>query len=136
MKKLLILSLIVIAAIAANAQPLVKGNLLGVHVMTIKLNPGYTMDQAIDFWVKKYIPVVDKEWGTKSYILKGIRGENKDKFGYLIVFKTEADRDKYFNKDGSSTDLKKKIDEKTKPIEDEFAKIGTFTTVYTDWIIQ
>ncbi|MEM7484675.1 MAG: hypothetical protein AAF348_05650 [Bacteroidota bacterium] len=38
----------------------------------------------------KYVP------GVKSYIIKGQRGDNKDKFAHLLIFDNEATRDFYF----------------------------------------
>jgi hypothetical protein len=45
-------------------------------------------------------------------------------------------RDKYYKKDGSFTDEGNEVMKKIQPVIDEFAPMGTFTTVYTDWVIQ
>jgi hypothetical protein len=137
MKKLFIIALLGLAVIAANGQSLQKGNLVGMHVITFSLKPGYTVDQAIDFYNNKYKPAVELSFpGMKSYIVKGIRGENENKIGQIEVFESEAVRDKYFKKDGSLTTAGNEAMEKIQPVMDEFAPMGTFTTVYTDWVIQ
>ena len=44
----------------AHAQELKKGNLVGTHHMTVKLEPGVTMDQFVDSYNKKDIPAAEK----------------------------------------------------------------------------
>jgi hypothetical protein len=137
MKNLFIIAILGLAVCAANGQSLKKGNLVGTHVITFDLKPGYTVDQAIDYFMKKYIPAAEKNIpGMKIYLVKGIRGENENKIGQIVVFETEAMRDKYYKKDGSFTDEGNEVMKKIQPFIDEFAPMGTFTTVYTDWVIQ
>jgi hypothetical protein len=137
MKNLFIVALLGLAVIAANGQSLQKGNLVGMHVITFNLNPGYTVDQAIDFYNNKYKPAAEASFpGMKAYILKGIRGENENKIGQIEIFESEAVRDKYYKKDGSLTEAGNESLEKMQPVMDEFAPMGTFTTVYTDWLVQ
>jgi hypothetical protein len=137
MKNLFIFILLFTAVCAVKGQSLQKGNLVGMHVITFDLKPGYTIDQAIDFIMKKYIPAAEKSFpGTKFYLVKGIRGENANRIGQIEVFESEAIRDKYFTKDGSLTDTGNEAMKKMQPVIDEYAPMGTYTTVYTDWIIQ
>lgn len=137
MKNLLIIAILGLAVCAANGQSLKKGNLVGMHVITFDLKPGYTVDQAIDFYNNKYKPAVEASFpGMKAYIVKGIRGENENKIGQIEVFESEAVRDKYYKKDGSLTDEGNEAMKKIQPVMDEFVPMGTFTTVYTDWVIQ
>jgi hypothetical protein len=137
MKKLFTILILLMAVSAAYNQPLQKGNLVGMHVITFELKPGYTVDQAIDFYNNKYKPAVEASFpGLKAYIAKGIRGENENKIGQIEVFESEAVRDKYYKKDGSLTDAGNEALKKIQPIMDEFVPMGTFTTVYTDWVIQ
>ncbi len=108
-----------------------------MHVITFELKPGYTVDQAIDFYNNKYKPAVEASFpGMKAYIVKGIRGENENRIGQIEVFESEAVRDKYYKKDGSLTDAGNEALKKIQPVMDEFVPMGTFTTVYTDWVIQ
>jgi len=74
--------------------------------------------------------------GWKFYLVKSIRGEIINSFGFIIVIKSEKERDLYFNADGSSTELGNSMTEKYKPIAAELKKLGTMTTTYTDWVIQ
>ena len=72
----------------------------------------------------------------KIYFTKAVRGENKNEFGMIVVFKDEAARDKYYNEDGNPNELSAKVMEELAPVTAEAEKIGTWTSSYTDWIIQ
>jgi hypothetical protein len=137
MKKLFIIAILCLAVCSAYGQSLKKGTLVGMHVITYQLNPNFTSEQAMDFFIKKYIPAAEAYFpGMKIYAVKGIRGENENKFGQIAVFESEAVRDKYYNKDGSLSDAGNEAMKKMQPVLDEFTPMGTFTTVYTDWVIQ
>jgi hypothetical protein len=84
----------------------------------------------------KVIPAYEKNYQMNCYLVKSIRGEFENCFGVIAVWQTEADRDKFYNKDGSNSDLGKAASEKMKPVYDELSKLGTATTKYTDWQIQ
>ena len=95
------------------------------------------MEQFLEFYKSKVIPEYEKnQVGWKFYIVKSMRGEIKNSFGFIIVIKSENDRDKYYNADGSYTELGNSLMEKYKPIIYELKKLGTITTTYTDWVIQ
>jgi len=136
MKKLLVITAFLLFAGIAFGQTLQKGNLIGVHVMSVELKPGATMDQFIDFFNKKAKPEWEKiHEGMKVFIMKGIRGENVDEIGMLYQFKDEAARDKSYNDDGSISEFGQKVQEKLAPILTEAGKIGTWTFKYTDWLV-
>src|SRR5665647_2225280 len=133
---LLFTTAIILLAGITFGQTLQKGNLIGVHVATIKLEPGVTVEQFIEFYKSKLIPEMEKnQIGWKYHLVKSIRGEIKNSVGMIIVIKSEKERDLYFNADGSSTELGNSLIEKYKPITDELKKLGTMTTTYTDWVI-
>ena len=137
MKKLILLSALVLAVGLAYGQNLQKGNFVGTHVMTLTPNQGVTMEQVTDYLTKTYLPEFEKtrpEW--KAYLTKGIRGENANSMGMIIVVKSEIDRDKYFNADGTINELATKANDKLKPFQDELSKLCTWTSKYTDWVIQ
>jgi hypothetical protein len=137
MKKLIFLTGLFLFTGITFGQGLQKGNLIGTHVVTVSLMPGVTMEKFMDFYKTKVIPEIEKNTpNMKEYLLKGIRGENKDSFGAIVVFKSSQERDKYYNADGSDTELGKSVNAKVKPVMDELGKLGTITSKYTDWIIQ
>ena len=128
--------LILLFGITATGQSLEKGNLVGTHVISVELKPGVTIEQWQKFIIEKYIPELEKNYqGFKLYLVKGIRGPNENRFGFLWVIKSEKQRDKYYNDDGSYNEQGLIIQEKLKPIMEETEKLGTFTYEYTDWIV-
>jgi hypothetical protein len=136
MKKLFLIVAVILIAGCTHGQTLQKGTFVGFHVMTINLDPNVTMNQFLDFYKTKVIPAYAKNYQMDCNLVKGIRGECENCYGVIAVWKTEADRDKFYNKDGSDSDLGKAASEKMKPVYDELSKFGTVTTKYTDWQIQ
>ena len=137
MKRLILFAALMFAVVLTYGQNLQKGNLVGVHVMTLTPNSGVTVEQITNYLIKTYIPEFQKvrpEW--KVYLTKGIRGENANSIGMIIVISSEKDREKYYNSDGTINELGNKANEKMKPFGDELAKLGAWTTKYTDWLIQ
>ena len=136
MKKLLIVTALLLFAGIAFGQTLKKGNLIGVHVISVELKPGATMDQFIEFSIEKIIPAWEKsQEGLKIFLMKGIRGEQKNEIGWIVQFSDEAARDKSYNPDGSLSEFGEKVQEKMAPILAEAEKIGTWTSKYTDWVL-
>ena len=136
MKKLIMMAVLILMAGLMYGQSLQKGNLIGTHIFSVTLAPGVTMDKYIEFMSNKAIPEMEKVYTNwKYYLVKGIRGENPDSYGMIIVIKTQKDRDKYYNPDGTDSELGKQANEKLKPVMDEFTKMGTYTSKYTDWMV-
>src|SRR5882762_5637342 len=137
MKKTILAVMLVHLAAVSHAQELKTGNLVGIHVLTIKLEPGVTMERFRDFYVDKVIPAYEESRpGWKLYPVKRIRGEKADGFGLIIVIGSEAERDKYDNADGSDTALGKTANAKIQPVLDQMNKLGTVTSdPYTDWLV-
>ena len=138
MKKLFITAAFILLAGVAFGQSLQKGNLVGVHIGDLILQPDVTYNQWKDFMINKYIPKMEDVFGdAKMYLLEGIRGESKNEIGLIYVFKSEAARDKYYNEDESLTELGKEFMEKLKSVFEESEKFEkSFSTKYTDWIVQ
>ena len=137
MKKLILIAAVILMAGITYGQGLQKGNLIGTHVVTVSLMPGVTIEKFMDFYKTKVIPEIEKNVpNMKEYVVKSIRGENMNSFGMIVVFKSAQDRDKYYNSDGSDTELGKSVNEKLKTVMDELGKLGTLTTKYNDWIVQ
>jgi len=136
MKKLVLTTAIILLAGVIFGQTLQKGNLVAVHVITIELNQGVTMGQFQDFHINTLIPEYEKNFpGWRLYLTKGIRGENKNTYGWIIVVESEEIRDKYYNDDGSITEFGQAADKKMKPVLKETEKFGKLKRTYTDWII-
>jgi hypothetical protein len=137
MKKSILLIVIAFFAITVFAQPLKKGNLVGVHVATVVLEPGVTMEQFKDYFINKIIPELNKmDEAVQIAVTEGIRGENANQFGFIYFIKSETDRNKYWNRDGSATLRYIDFMRTMQPYTDELKKLGTYTAKYTDWMIQ
>jgi nicotinic acid phosphoribosyltransferase len=136
MKKLFLIAAVILMAGFANGQTLQKGSFFGFHVLTIKLDPNVTLNQFLDFYKTKMVPAYEKNYQGNCYLVKGIRGESEGCYGMIAVWKTEADRNKFFKEDGSDSDLGKAVEETMKPVYDELAKLGIVTSKYTDWLVQ
>ncbi len=120
-----------------QAQTFAKGSVLGLHDAPVTLSPGVTMDQYINFTKTKLFPAYEKNVpGLKCYLLKGKRGQCTDCYGMLMVFTSEAARDKIWKPDNTYTEMGQKAVDNMKSVLDEYAKLGTFTDRYIDWIVQ
>ena len=108
---------------ALFAQSLEKGNLVGLHTMTVNLDPDVTMNQYKDFLRTKWIPAIEKHTpGMKAYLLQAIRGENQNSLGIIFMFNSDEDRNKYWNADGTPTELQQAVGEKMQAINAEANK--------------
>ena len=138
MRKLLFILVLVMMANLTRAQGLKKGNLFGVHLVTVELNPNVKMEEFKNFFVNEVLPQYEKSWvGLKGYLVKSVRGEYKDRFFIVWLFESENARDKYFNADGTPNDLEKAAFEKVGPVEEKLKKYGTYTIKYTDdFVVQ
>ncbi len=108
MKNLLSATIILVLLVSAGSvsgQSIEKGNLIGVHTVTVDLDPDVTMNEYRNFILTKWIPAIDKSYpGIKTYLTQGVRGTGENSLGFIFVFKSEADRAKFYNDDGSYTE--------------------------------
>ena len=137
MKKLIIILILVLASVTSFGQKIKQGNTIGVHALTFELNPEYTMAEAEDYLVNKYIPLFEKHHpGIKSYFTKSIRGTNKGSFGWINVVESLETLRKYYDDDGRATELERSIREKMKPEVDKINEIfKNRNNVYNTWLI-
>ena len=138
MRKLIFNTALILLTGIAFGQVLPKGTLIGTHAMVVNLNQGVTMDQYIEAIKTKVLPEwnkIDPDW--QIYIVKSSRGNIwSNSFGLIHIVKSEEVRSKYINSDGSNTELQKAIMTKLTPVFDELNKYGTYSTTWTDWVIQ
>jgi hypothetical protein len=124
-----------------SAQTVAKGAVVAIGVYEMTLNPDMSLNQFLDFYNNKYLPEWEKNWpGIKQYLMIADRGENKNKFGSILIFESVAVRDKYYPvADANTTSVAYNAAvEKMKVMDAEFNKYivsGTRTT-YTDWVIK
>ena len=138
MKKHFLVVVLITITNLAIAQGLQKGNLFGVHLVTVELKPNVKMEEFKTFFVNEVLPEYEKSWvGLKGYLVKSVRGEYKDRFFIVWLFESEKARDKYFNTDGTPNDLEKAAFERVGPVEEKLKKYGTYSIKYTDdFVVQ
>ncbi len=73
-KGLIITALLSLVSIVCHAQGLERGNLVGVHIVTVTLKPNATMDDFIKFYVQQVVPEYEmfgcsRPWKTATGIL-------------------------------------------------------------------
>lgn len=136
MKRFLFTTAIFLLVNISYGQAFKEGNVVGVHVITIELKPGVCMADFQRFHTNTLIPAYKKNYpGWQLFLVKGLRGKNQNKFGWIIVVESEEVRDKYYNDDGSVTEFGMEAALKMKPILEEAEKFGKLQRTYTDWII-
>ena len=140
MKKALFTFAFALLCIFSFGQTVRKGSLLGLHVGTPTLKEGITMQDYTNFYTSKFIPAAEKAFpGVKVYLLKSVRGQDSTSMGVVFIFNSEADRNKYWNNDGTMTELGKAADAKMSEIGKELDKYQTSSNApdrYNDWVIQ
>ena len=137
MKKLLLITALLLFAGIAFGQNLQKGSILSIHVMTITLDPDVTMNQFLDFYTNKWVAEVEKHTeGMKGVLLKGDRGENPNSIAYLWIIDSPEAREKYWPEADKPTEEWTAVMEKARPVSTELLKLGTWSEIYTDWVIQ
>ena len=131
-------TLLAFFAFNAFSQSLQKGNLIGIHTVSVKLNGKTTMNQVLDFMTNKWAPAASKAFSSENRVLKYLRGAavSSDKITFVIIYKDEATRNKFYNPDGTTNAGGKAAEAKMKSIMDEFNKLAIIKNEYTDWEVR
>ena len=140
MKKGLFFLAVALIGIFSFGQTVHKGSLLGLHTVTPNLKEGVTMDAYVKFFTSKAIPAYEKAFpGIKMYLIKSLRGQDSSSVGVIYMFNSETDRNKYFNNDGTMTELGKAGNAKLSDLGKEFDKYETSSNApdrYNDWLVE
>lgn len=137
MKKLFVIFALILNSGIIFCQSFEKGNLIGVHVFSLNLNPDFTFKAYKNFFVESYIPELNKNFpDVKHYFAVGNREENKNDIGLVVVFGSQEIKNKYYHADGSTTELMNTLLERIQPVRSKLDSLGTVTAKYTEWIIQ
>jgi hypothetical protein len=128
------------APLAAQGSPgLQRGQLFGVHVITVTLEPHATLDQFKQVFVSRVLPEYEKQWvGLRGYLVQSARGPSKNRLAIVWLFESEAARDRYFTPGDKPNDLEKAALAAIKPIEESLLQAyGSYTITYQDdWVVQ
>ena len=140
MKKGLFFLAFALTGIFSFGQTVHKGSLLGLHTSTPNLKEGVAMENYAKFYTSKVIPAYDEAFpGMKTYLIKSVRGQDSASMGELYMFNSEADRNKYFNNDGTTTKLFDAANAKVSAIYKEMEKYVTASNTpdkYNDWVVE
>jgi hypothetical protein len=137
MKRTLLITALLLFAGFSFGQPLQKGNLLALHTLEITPNPDVSFNEFMEHFTGEFIPKYEESFpGIHFYVLKGDRGENENKIGMLMLSESAEVRDLYWpTPDSASAEAMKAFGKMAAAIE-KLEKYGTFSTVYTDWVVE
>jgi hypothetical protein len=138
MKKIPIFFICVLFTLSALCQTLDKGSVVGIHTGSVKLSPDVTYNQWKNFCVNEYLPAFNKvfEGEMKAYFMEGERGKFMGSYGFIIIIKSEAIRDKYWPEFKKSSEMFWQKYESYKSIYDKLNELGKLEYESTDWIVQ
>ena len=141
MKKLFFTTALLLAACFTFGQTIQKGNMVGIHIITVELKPNVTIEQVLDFYNTQWAPAAEQYFGFKSFFGKCLRGTEcaENKLLKISHFKTEADRDKYFNMaegGGDLNELGEKAWAQFAPTNDALLQLATIKEEWADWLIK
>jgi len=138
MKKLVIITALLLFAGIAFGQTLKKGAVLAIrHSTDLVLKPDVSMNQYLDVAMNKWAPEMEKLFpGTKMFIIKGDRGTLANYYAWVWYFESEEVRAKYFDSEGTMRDeaLNEKMMASMQVLYELAIEPGM--TDYTDWIVQ
>ena len=138
MKKTFFTIALLLAAYFSFGQTIQKGNMLGVHILTVELKPNVTMEQVLDFYNTKWAPAANQSFGFNCFFGKCVRGTEcaENKLLMVYQFNSEADRDKYFKPEGGLNELGEKAWAKFAPTNDALQQLASVTETWADWVIK
>lgn len=140
MKKLLVATAIFLFAGLAFGQTLEKGNVIGLHVVQLNLDPDVTYNQYIS-GQEVFTSLFNEEFqgDIEVYMIKSDRGDDENSVGMIWFIKSKDVRAKYFDEEGAFTELfSTKFEKVNKAFAEKVTTLGTsdWTRIrYNDWII-
>ncbi|MEN8201955.1 MAG: hypothetical protein ABFS28_05115 [Bacteroidota bacterium] len=137
MRKLPVITALLLIACIAFGQNLQKGNLIGVHHYTLTPKDGYTLKQVVEFYVEEYCPAYSKAFpGIEVYFTEVDRGEFKGQFGMIYLCESKKVRDMYWPEKGLPSDLAEAGYKKLQPVWDKLGDMVTLSSGdHTDFIV-
>lgn len=136
MRKLVVITALLLFAGIAFGQSFQKGGVFGIHEWSLKLNPDVTMNQFLELWEKVYLPAAEKTQPEMTpFLLKGIGKDNKYDYVGLYYYESIEALRKYWNEDGTPTEKGAAVMEAFGPLLEEISKLGEFKYTAKDYII-
>ena len=98
------------------------------------------MEDYTKIFTSKAIPAYEEAFpGIKMYLVRSLRGQDSSSLGVIYMFNNEAVRNKYFNNDGTMTELGKAAGAKLNGIGkelDKYIKPSDAPSRYNDWLVE
>lgn len=136
MKRLFVLTVLILFSGIAFSQTLQKGHILGSSILTITLEPNITMEEYMDFFVNTFAPNYEKCFpGLKMRILEGVRGEQENSFVLLTFCDSIETWNKYYP-DGGSSVIAGHANEYLASTWEKLLALGNWTGGFTLWEVQ
>ena len=138
MKKLLIITAILLYSGIAFGQTFQKGSFIKIHNLTITLKPGVTMDQYLDFTINTLHPEFEKHFqGAKAFIMQGGSGDftNDTDYASLYYFESAEVLSKYFDAKGNFNEGGFAAFQKLGPAFEKLEELGTEDREEYGWMI-
>lgn len=123
----------------SDARKLEKGSIMGLHLLKgMELKPGVTQQQAEDFVLRTFVPAFNNLTGEIQVIpLRGLRGENKDKLGFIMFLSSDDVRNSLWSDEGVLTPKGQEVFLKLEPVLREQDKLFINNhDPYTDWRVE
>lgn len=137
MKNTLLICALLLWAGVSFGQNLQKGNLMALHTLEITPNPDVTFNEYMDHFTGVFIPKYEESFpGLHFYVVRGDRGESENKFGMLVLAESVEVRNLYWPSPDSASAEAMKGFEKMGTAWEEMQKFGSWSSAYTDWIVQ
>jgi len=141
MKKNFVLVALLLFSGITFSQTLEKGNLIGLHVSEIVLQPDVSYNQYKEFLLNTLFPKLEEAYkgDVKFYLIEGIKGENKNNYGWIFLFKSAEVRDKWITEEGGiREELQEEFMEVIADVMKEQEKyiLNGVESSYTDWVVQ
>ncbi|WP_297695321.1 hypothetical protein [uncultured Eudoraea sp.] len=118
------------------AQTFQEGNLIGVHTLRLNLNPDVTFNEYKANFKANVAPAMKEYLEAEVYLLRSARGADANSVGIIYIYESDAVRSKYWNQDGSPSELWQTQIAKIQDIMDKNNELGTWSSDYNDWIVQ
>ena len=137
MKKLFVITALLLFAGVAFGQTLEKGVVIAATTWKITLQPDATMNQFLDL-TKKYCSALEKSYpGVKAFTLIGERGTQKYVVSTLLYFESQELRDKYWPTEDEAGPFDEAASAILAPLMEEGSKLVLNSeSESTDWVIQ
>lgn len=124
--------------ISSKPQPAFQhGGSFGLHELSVRLQPGVTMDQFLEFLVNRYVPEVEKHYRGRQVLIMKKRGDpDETHIAWVNYFVSEQSRDTYWPEPDKPSEKADVALREVQSILFELFELGDWTEEYTTWLIE